>query len=204
MRLARCRVRALRTGSRAVATSKKTSVASLAQSNLCLGSVVAPGRFARGMAERLQRSTPRLVCVAGRPSRLFGTKLRHHRLDDGIRNCRRKGRDVDMCLLHLRDNRCTVGTQESLVLIVMSFAPRSHCWCFEGPIRESGDDDWKHRYCVLSLCLILEVKLICFEPLLAGSLLAACFWDQDEAHTTPFCVRFDLLTVDFVFVLKCD
>ena len=28
------------------------------------------------------------------------------------------------------------------------------------------------------------------------------FWDQDEAHTTPFCVRFDLLTVDFVFVLK--
>ena len=46
------------------------------------------------------------------------------------------------------------------------------------------------------------VKLICFEPLLAGSLLAACFWDQDEAHTNPFCVRFDLLTVYFVFVLK--
>ena len=107
-----------------------------------------------------------------------------------------------MCLLHLRDNRCTVGTHESLVLIVMSFALRSQRWCFEGPIRESGDDDWKHTYCVLSLCLILEVKLICFEPLLAGSLLAACFWDQDEAHTNPFCVCFDLLTVYFVFVLK--
>ena len=80
-----------------------------------------------------------------------------------------------MCLLHLRDNRCAVGTHESLVLIVMSFALRSQCWCFEGPIRESGDDsdDLKHTYCVLSLCLRLEVKLICFEPLLAGSLLAA-------------------------------
>ena len=69
-------------------------------------------------------------------------------------------------------------------------------------MRESGDDGWKHTYCVLSLCLILEVKLICFEPLLAGPLLAAFFWGQDEAHTTPVCVRFDLLTVDFVFVLK--
>ena len=106
---------------RAVATSEKTSVASLAQSTLCLGSV-------EGLrAERLERSAPRLVCVAGRPSRLFGTKLRHHRLDDGIRNCRKKGRDVDMCLLHLHDNRCTVGTQESHVLILMSCALRSHC-----------------------------------------------------------------------------
>ena len=93
-----CRLRALRTGSRAVATSKKTSVASLAQSSLCLGSVVAPGRFARGTAERLQHGAPRLVCVAGRPSRLFGTKLRHHRLDDGIRNCRKKGRDDVACV----------------------------------------------------------------------------------------------------------
>ena len=152
VRLARCRLRALRTGSRAVATSKKTSVVPLAQSTLCLGSVVAPGRFARGMAERLQRSTPRLICVAGRPSRLFGTKLRHHRLDDGIRDCRKKRRDVDMCLLHLRDKRCAVGTHESLVLIVMSFALRSQCWCFEGPIRESGDDDLKRTYCVL-LCV---------------------------------------------------
>ena len=204
VRLARCRLRAPRTGSRTVATSEKTSVASLAQSTLCLGSVVAPGRFARGIAERLQRSTPRVVCVAGRPSRLFGMKLRHHRFDDGIRNCRKEGRDVDMCLLHLRDNRCTVGTHESLVLIVMSFALRPQRWCFEGPIRKSGDDDWKHTYCALSLRLILEVKLICFEPLLAGSLLAACFWDQDEAHTNPFCARFDLLTVYFVFVLKRD
>ena len=32
---------------RAVAASKKTSFASLAQSTLCLGSVMAPGRFAR-------------------------------------------------------------------------------------------------------------------------------------------------------------
>ena len=72
----------------------------------------------------------------------------------------------------------------------MSFALRSQCWCFEGPIRESGDDDLKRTYwrtyCVLSVCLILEVRLICFEPLLAGYLLAACFWDQDEAHTNPF------------------
>ena len=107
-----------------------------------------------------------------------------------------------MCLLHLGDNRCAVGTHESLVLIAMSFALRSQCWCFEGPIRESGDDDLKHTYCVLSLCLILEVKLISFEPLPAGSLLAACFWDQNDARTNPFCVRFDLLTVYFVFVLK--
>ena len=103
----------------------------------------------------------------------FGTKLRHHRLNDGIRDCRKKGRDVDMCLLHLHDKRCAVGTHESLVLIVMSFALRSQCWCFEGPVRESGDDDLKRTYCVLSVCLILAVRLICFEPLLAGYLLAA-------------------------------
>ena len=90
----------------------------------------------------------------------------------------------------------------TIVLIVMSFALRSQCWCFQGPVRESGADELKHTYCVLSVCLILEVRLICFEPLLAGYLLAACFWDQDEAHTNPFCVRFDLLTVYFVFVLK--
>ena len=107
-----------------------------------------------------------------------------------------------MCLLHPHDKRCAVGTHESLVLIVMSFALRSQCWCFEGPIRESGADDLKRTYCVLSVCLILEVRLICFEPLLAGYLLAACFWDQDEAHANPFCVRFDLLTVYFVVVLK--
>ena len=101
-----CRLRALRTGSRAVATSKKTSVASLAQSTLCLGSVVAPGRFARGMAERLQRNTPRLIHVAGRPSTLFGTNLRRHRSNDGIRGCHKTGRDdYNMCLLHLRDKR---------------------------------------------------------------------------------------------------
>ena len=150
-RLARCRLRALRIGSRAVAASKRTSVASLAQSTLCLGSVVAPRRFARGMAERLQRNTPRLIRVAGRPPRLFGTKLRHHRLNDGIRGCRKKGRDVDMYLLHLHDKRCAVGTHESLVLIVMSFALRSQCWWFEGPVRKSVADDLKHllrTFCV--------------------------------------------------------
>ena len=70
---------------------------------------------------------------------------------------------------------------------------------FEGPVRESGTDDLKRTYSVLSVCLILEVRLTCFEPLLAGYLLAACFWDQDEAHTNPFCVRFDLLTFYSVF-----
>ena len=154
------------------------------------------------MAERLQRNTPRLIRVAGRPPRLFGTKLRHHRLNDGIRGCRKKGRDVDMYLLHLHDKRCAVGTHESLVLIVMSFALRSQCWWFEGPVRKSVADDLKRTYCVLSVCLILKVRLICFEPLLAGYLLAACFGDQVEAHTNPFCVRFDLLTAYFVFVLK--
>ena len=128
MRLARCRLRTFRTGGRAVAASKKTSIESLAQSALCLGSVVAPGRFARGMAERLQRNTPRLIYVAGRPSRLFGTNLRHHRSNDGIRGCHKKGRDVNMCLLHLHDKRCAVGTHESLVMIVTSFALRSQCW----------------------------------------------------------------------------
>ena len=68
---------------------------------------------------------------------------------------------------------------------------------FEGPARESGADDLKRTYGVLSVCLILEVRLTCFEPLLAG--LAACFWDQDEAHTSPFCARFDLLTFYSVF-----
>ena len=109
-------------------TPHTPSIASLAQSTLCLGSVVAPGRFARGMAERLQRSTPKLVRVAGPPSRLFGTKLRRHRLDDGIRNCRKKGRDVDMCLLlHLRDNRCTVGTQESKRAFRTRLPPKVTC-----------------------------------------------------------------------------
>ena len=156
------------------------------------------------MAERLQRNTPRLIHVAGRPSRLFGTKLRHPRLNDGIRGCRKKGRDVDMCLLHLRDKRCAVGTHESLVLIVASFALRSQCWRFQGPVRESGADELKRTYCVLSVCPILEVRLTCFEPLLAGYLLAAGFWDQDEEHTNPFCVRFDLLTVFFVVFFKWD
>ena len=142
------------------------------------------------------------MCIRDSPSRLFGTKPRHHRLNDGIRGCRKKGRDVDVCLLHLLDKRCAVGTHESLVLIVTSFALRSQCWCFQGPVRESGADELKRTYCALSVCLILEVRLICFEPLLAGYLLAACFWDQDEAHTNPFCVCFDLLTVYFVFVLK--
>ena len=90
MRLARCRLRTLSAGGRAVAASKTTGVASLAQSTLCLGSVVAPGRFARGMAERLQRNTPRLIYVAVRPSRLFGTNLRHRRSDDAIRGCHKK------------------------------------------------------------------------------------------------------------------
>ena len=87
---------------------------------ICLGIVVAPGRFARGMAERLQRNTPRLIHVAGRPSRLFGTNLRHHRSNDGVRGCHKKGRDVNMCLLHLHDKRCAVGTHESLVMILVA------------------------------------------------------------------------------------
>ena len=41
-----------------------------------LGSFVAPRRFARSVAKRLQRSVPRLIYVAGRPSKLFGTNLR--------------------------------------------------------------------------------------------------------------------------------
>ena len=128
----------------------------------------------------------------------------HHRLNDGIRGCRKKGRDVDVCLLHLHDKRCAGGTHESLILIVTSFALRSQCWWFEGPVRESGADDLKRTYCILSVCLILEVRLTCFEPLLAGYLLAACFWDQDEARANPFCVRFDLLTVFFVLFFKWD
>ena len=75
---------------RAGAASKKTSFASLAQSTLCLGSVMAPGRFARGMAERLQRNTPRLIYVAGRPWRLFGANLRHHHSNDAISDCHKR------------------------------------------------------------------------------------------------------------------
>ena len=41
-----------------------------------LGSFVAPRRFARSVAKRLQRSVPRLIYVADRPSKLFGTNLR--------------------------------------------------------------------------------------------------------------------------------
>ena len=37
-------------------------------------------------------------------------------------------RDVNMCLLHLHDKRCAVGTHESLVMIETSFALRSQCW----------------------------------------------------------------------------
>ena len=73
-------------------------------------------------------ATQRLIHAAGRPSRLFGTKLRCHRSNDGIRGCHKKGRDVNMCLLHLHDKRCAVGTHESLVMIVTSFALRSQCW----------------------------------------------------------------------------
>ena len=73
-------------------------------------------------------ATQRLIHAAGRPSRLFGTKLRCHRSNDGIRGCHKKGRDVNMCLLHLRVKRCAVGTRESLVMIVTSFALRSQSW----------------------------------------------------------------------------
>ena len=112
---------------------KKTSFASLAQSTLCLGSVMAPGRFARGMAGRLQRNAPRLIYVAGRPSRLFGMNLRHHRSNDAISGCRKKShRDVCMCVLHPHDKRCSLGIHESLVMIVTSFALRSPLRPFRG------------------------------------------------------------------------
>ena len=62
---------------------------------------------------------------------------------------------------------------------------------FEGPVCESGADDLKRTYGVLSVCLILEVRLTCFEPLLAGYLLAACFWDRDEGFVcASTCLRF--------------
>ena len=63
---------------------------------------------------------------------------------------------------------------------------------FEGPVRESGADGLKRTYGLLSVCLILEVRLTCFEPLLAGYLLAIVFGTRMK-RTQIHCARFDLL-----------
>ena len=84
------------------------------------------------MAERLQRNTARLIYVAGRPSKLFGTNLRHHHSNDAISGCHKSHRDVSMCVLHLHDKRCSLGIHESLVMIVTSFAFRSPLRPFRG------------------------------------------------------------------------
>ena len=126
-RLAHCRLRTFRTGGRAVAASKKTSFASLVQSTLCLVSVVAPGRFARGMAERLQRNTPRLIYVAGCPSKLSGTNLRHLHSNDAISGCHKRVIVTLVCVYFTfmtSDVRLEyLGIHESLVMIVMSCPP---------------------------------------------------------------------------------
>ena len=68
------------------------------------------------------------VYVASRPSRLLGTSLGHHRSSDAIRGCHKKSHhDVSVRVLHLHDKRCSLGTHESLGMIVTSFALRSPC-----------------------------------------------------------------------------